>query len=94
MGANKDFNNPPSYWGIDGIQELTDVIYYRINQTADGRIEMPTFWHWCVAHLQWMAQGSEFHTLITEDPLEMQPSLLWDCCGLHGFVRGGKWIQA
>lgn len=30
----------------------------------------------------------------TLEPLHLEPSLLWKCCGLHGFVRNGMWITA
>lgn len=34
------------------------------------------------------------HTLVSRDPLELTPSLQCPTCGLHGFVRGGRWVPA
>jgi hypothetical protein len=36
------------------------------------------------------------HTLVSEDPLHIEPSLLCPdpACGLHGFIRDGKWETA
>lgn len=33
-------------------------------------------------------------TLVSDEPLELSPSLLCTRCGRHGFVRGGKWVEA
>lgn len=44
------------------------------------------------------ADGSPGHvwTLVSVDPLEMEPSLLCTMpgCGDHGFIRGGRWVRA
>lgn len=35
------------------------------------------------------------HRLVAEDPIHIEPSLL--CagdCGVHGFIRDGKWVPA
>jgi len=42
----------------------------------------------------WVAAGTGKHTLLSREPLHLEPSLLWSCCGLHGFVRDGVWIPA
>ena len=31
-------------------------------------------------------------TLQSRDPITLDPSVHWTCCGLHGWVRDGKWI--
>lgn len=33
-------------------------------------------------------------TLISLDPLHLEPSLLCRICGDHGFIRDGKWVPA
>lgn len=37
-------------------------------------------------------QGTSLHTLVSEDPLTLDPSIGWqECCGRHGFIKNGKW---
>lgn len=94
---------PPSDWpGLEmTVNRLTDDIYFGWLATQAN----PTFWHWCAA-LEgvpperkvfdgcWVAAGTSAHTLVSREPLHLEPSLLWRCCGLHGWVRGGEWISA
>lgn len=43
---------------------------------------------------QWVPAGVNGHDFISREPLHVEPSLLWsDCCGLHGWIRGGKWVS-
>ena len=28
------------------------------------------------------------------EPLSITPSILSDCCGIHGFITNGKWVSA
>jgi hypothetical protein len=66
-------------------------------------------WHWCDGHLEvekrgpvedgwfpcWRATGVQLHDFISAEPLHLAPSLLWpDCCGEHGFITNGQWVQA
>jgi hypothetical protein len=38
--------------------------------------------------------GVNLHTLISVSPLHLEPSLYWpDCCGMHGFIRNGRWVS-
>jgi hypothetical protein len=34
------------------------------------------------------------HVIVTVDPLTVSPSILCLDCGLHGFIRDGRWISA
>lgn len=34
------------------------------------------------------------HTVISLDPVTISPSILCDDCGLHGFIREGRWVPA
>jgi len=34
------------------------------------------------------------HTLVSEDPLHIEPSILCRACGDHGFIRDGRWQPA
>ncbi|GGX99720.1 hypothetical protein [Streptomyces fructofermentans] len=94
---------PPSDWpGLEtgDVVRLTDDVYY-------GWLEhevTPVFWHRCAAladvpaehtvHGRWVAAGTSGHTLVAREPLHLEPSLLWKCCGLHGWVRDGQWTSA
>lgn len=94
---------PPADWpGMEmtGMTKLTDDIYFGWERETN-----PTFWHWCksledvpadrkVHEGCWVAAGTGAHTLVSRDPLHLEPSLLWSCCGMHGFVRNGQWIPA
>jgi len=38
--------------------------------------------------------GVGLHELISVEPLHLEPSLYWPtCCGMHGFIREGKWVS-
>lgn len=98
-----DRDTPPIDWpGLEmtEITRLTHDIYYG---WVAGHAN-PVFWHRCAAladvpedrtvHGPWVAANTEAHTLLSRDPLHLEPSLLWRCCGLHGWVRGGRWTAA
>ncbi|MFJ2259461.1 hypothetical protein ACIOKD_14165 [Streptomyces sp. NPDC087844] len=98
-----DRGTPPSDWpGLEmaSLTRLTDEIYFGWLATETT----PMFWHWCAALAnvpeertvtgRWVAAGTGAHTLVSREPLHLEPSLLWRCCDLHGFVRGGAWIPA
>lgn len=34
------------------------------------------------------------HTIVSEQPLTVTPSVMCDDCGLHGFVMAGRWVRA
>lgn len=41
---------------------------------------------------RWIWRPCGRHTVVSLDPLHLEPSIGWtDCCGRHGFIRGGKW---
>lgn len=43
----------------------------------------------------WRPTGVGAHTLVQLEPLTLTASLYWpDCCGLHGFITDGWWIDA
>jgi hypothetical protein len=42
----------------------------------------------------WHPAGVNLHTLVSVDPLHLEPSLFWnDCCGMHGWIREGRWYS-
>ncbi|MGW2739120.1 hypothetical protein ACWC4D_33585 [Streptomyces sp. NPDC001288] len=100
----QDRKPPPSDWpGLEmtGMTKLTDDIYYGW-LSGDPN---PNFWHWCkslenvsperkVHDGCWVDASTGAHTLVSREPLHLEPSLLWRCCGLHGWVRNGQWESA
>ncbi|MFF9310070.1 hypothetical protein ACF1BS_04080 [Streptomyces sp. NPDC014748] len=97
--ARPDRSDPPAVWcdWWTEVHQLTpDIAYGWVPEhlRADTGDPNPWFWHWCSAQGRWMAQAAPDHTLVSTQPLHLEPSLLWPCCGVHGFVRGGEWIPA
>ena len=40
----------------------------------------------------WKPTGVAKHELLSIEPLHLEPSVYWPaCCGMHGFIRDGKW---
>lgn len=39
-----------------------------------------------------LAEGG--HRIVTELPLTVDPSILCPDCGLHGYIRSGRWVPA
>lgn len=48
---------------------------------------------WCVGGFDWRGPGPNW-TLVSMDPLHVEPSIHCLSCGEHGFIRDGKWIPA
>jgi hypothetical protein len=102
----EDHDTPPSqwcdWWEIAPVELNADIAYGWPGEgfTAHPDDPNPWFWHWCPAMKatdrdgRWMAQSTRDHQLVSREPLDMTPSLLWPCCGTHGFVREGVWIPA
>lgn len=67
--------------------------------------DAPLLWHWCSTELwrqrgateatpRWAPTGVAAHTLVSRDPIHLEPSVLWPgCCGKHGFLRAGRWQE-
>lgn len=99
MTNNTAHDQPPSTWEI-GAVDAGDDTYYVIDP-ADPTPTGVLVWHWCTGHApgdgptvdqgRWMAAGVSAHTLVSADPLHLEPSLLWGCCGKHGYIRAGRW---
>lgn len=71
---------------------------------AWGDGEHPSIWHWCsrknwadrplYSGPRWAVAGTRLHLVESRDPLHLEPSLLWsDCCGKHGWIRDGRWVE-
>ena len=42
----------------------------------------------------WSATGVGAHDLISVDPLHIEASVYWpSCCGIHGWIREGRWVS-
>jgi len=69
-------------------------------------IECLWVWHDCdqVLGAESIAPGSTFgwrpagvgaHDLISVEPLHIEASVYWpECCGMHGWIRDGQWVDA
>jgi hypothetical protein len=87
--------DPPSVWA--GAAPLGGGVFWRPVFAEGGTVAVAgvfLMWHWCRAVGRWSAWGVEQHTVVSLDPLTLDPSLLWPCCGRHGFVRDGAWVEA
>lgn len=75
----------------------------------DHLIECLWIWHDCSMELDpmrsdsqqtdeyigWAPTGVAKHDLISVDPLHIEASVYWPaCCGMHGWIRNGQWIDA
>lgn len=94
--GQRDRSTPPTEWcdWWTDVHQLTPDIAYGWPRNEDPRDDEPNpwFWHWCPPQGRWNGAGTSNHTLVSREPLHLEPSLLWSCCGTHGFVRDGQWI--
>lgn len=98
--------DPIEILGLEG----TDKVAYSLTVDPDG-VEGVLIWHDCDKsvwradpqkdqtklgdYLGWHPANASAHTLVSIEPLHLEPSVYWpDCCGMHGFIRGGAWISA
>lgn len=96
MNTHRD--QPPSTWEGINATPAGDDIYYRVQPG------MVMVWHWCTAvapgpgevvdNGRWAGSGCGKHTLVNLIPLHLEPSILFECCGLHGYIRNGRWEAA
>lgn len=43
----------------------------------------------------WAPWGAGLHTLVAVEPLHIEASVFYPaCCGMHGFIRAGRWVPA
>jgi hypothetical protein len=95
MTNNTEHDRPPSIWEVATVAAGDDT-YYRVTP-FDPTVTGVLVWHWCVNNPEgprWMAAGVAHHTLVSLDPLHLEPSVLWGCCGKHGYIRDGRWTSA
>lgn len=87
-----DFHDPPGRWG--GATNAGGDVFYRLDPSAGNVLESVLTWHWCPTVNRWRAATVADHELVAVQPLHLEPSLLWTCCGKHGWIRGGRWADA
>jgi len=97
-----DHDDPPSNW--DNAIPAGGDVYYRFDPDEPaGTAEAVITWHWCtrqpldfgdVGEGCWALAHVGKHDLIAVEPLHLEPSLLWNCCNKHGWIRGGIWTDA
>jgi hypothetical protein len=98
--VSRDHKSPPSEWA--GATDAGSDIYWSRIADGDAGIFQPDHhgsvivWHWCTAGEdgRWAASGTRLHTVVSLDPVHLEPSLLFRCCGVHGFLRQGRWVEA
>lgn len=81
---------------------LTRDIYYHWVISDDPRDATPWIAHVCKRKRPdgwegwtWSWGGTGNHTLISREPLHLEPSIGWmACCGRHGWIRNGQWEPA
>jgi hypothetical protein len=91
-------NRPPTTWGDESnlAHDVTEInAHYGIyaQPSLDPETKNPAIWHWCRERKCWLIAGTRAHQLVANEPLHLEPSLLWGCCGMHGFIREGKWVH-
>jgi len=85
---SRDRNDPPSDWA--GATDAGHEVFYAIDP-SDG---VAIVWHWCPTEQRWSPAGTRDHTVLSREPLTLDPSLQLDCCTFHGWLRGGRWTPA
>lgn len=100
MRNGRDKDNPPSQWA-GAISVGHDVYYLFDPNKPAGVVDAISTWHWCTAFSFpdepggcWALAHVGKHDLISAEPLHLEPSILWQCCGKHGWIRNGEWIDA
>lgn len=89
------YDNPPTNWGMLNVKYVGGDVYWLLDPALGPNqgIEAILVWHWCVANQRYVGQHVGKHTLVSLEPLHLEPSLLWNCCGKHGFIRDGRWTS-
>jgi hypothetical protein len=92
-------DRPPTTWAEEstlaqGVTEIDAEVGVYAQPSLDPETDHPAIWHWCEARECWLVAGTRAHQLVSAEPLHLEPSLLWRCCGRHGWIRGGRWVPA
>lgn len=89
------------------VYRLGEKVAYTWTCNVEGEhahiIERLWVWHDCDQNLDpintkgvgWKPTGVAAHTLHAVEPLHIEASVYWpSCCGLHGWIRDGRWVDA
>lgn len=76
--------NPPYVEDDDPTEPYGVIVVHR--RPDDGKL--------CAGGVPWAEGVSPRWTLVSEEPLHVEPSVLCLLCGDHGFIRGGTWHPA
>jgi hypothetical protein len=100
--VTRDDHLPPL--PLDFLRDITPLddrgrIYVSASLYGD---EHPTWTHWCPMDKcdpgrgvsQWAMAGTPQHPVQQREPLTLDGSLLCPNCGLHGWIREGRWVNA
>lgn len=93
---SRDRQSPPDQW-LSDVDTIDVELGVYLGPTFRRDTTNPTLWHWCTrtsAGARWLAMGTGLHTVHSRDPWHLEASLLCPECGLHGWIRDGKWVPA
>jgi hypothetical protein len=93
---------PAKYAGAIRVPGSPDPgVFVRLRDVGEGRPpgDAVVVWHWHAPtngdEPRWRAAGCGLHTVVSLDPLHLEPSLgCEDGCANHGWIHGGVWTNA
>lgn len=101
---NTDQTDTPDQWAFDGVTRVPGSpdpgVFMMIRPVGEGRGpgDAVVIWHWhtpTVGEARWQAAGCGAHTVVSLDPLHLEPSLgCENGCPNHGWIRDGVWTNA
>lgn len=98
-----DPTNTPDTWGLDGVFRVPGSpepgVFAMHRPVGAGRPpgDGIVIWHWHTPNggdARWQAAGCGLHTVVSLDPLHLEPSLACEGgCPNHGYIRDGQWVS-
>lgn len=89
----------PSYIKPDLWLDENHAVDFTTQQGAEGHTGA-LFAHrkpggdWCIGGFQWAGTTGPNWTLVSLEPLHVEPSIHCLSCREHGFIRNGQWVPA
>ncbi len=72
--------------------------FSHVCRRRDGRVDPPDGPNsgepWRIAPRLTRPNEPGGHQILSTDPLHIEPSILCTSCGIHGWVRDGRWVPA